>query len=72
MSVADQQKMNNIVFYCKDCRKITDVKPVGKRYSYICRKCGTKNVGFGSEQSVKQFYHIKEEDEAAKTSGEKK
>jgi len=53
-------KSANIVHFCKDCRAIVDVKQVGKKYVYTCKKCGTKNVAFGTEKSIKDFYHVKE------------
>jgi len=50
-----------IVFYCKDCEKIVDASKFGKRYVYTCKICGTKNVAFGTEKSIKNFFRIPEE-----------
>jgi len=50
-----------IVFYCKDCNKIVDASKFGKRYVYTCKICGTKNVAFGTEKSIKNFFRIPEE-----------
>ncbi len=61
----DPIKSDKMVHYCKDCREIVEVKQVGGKYVYTCKKCGTKNVAFGSENSIRTFYHVKEE-EAAK------
>lgn len=47
-------------FYCKDCEKFVDTTPVGQKFVYRCNVCQTKNVAFGSEKSLKNFYHIKE------------
>lgn len=55
-------KSDNIVHFCKDCRDIVDVKQVGKKYVYTCKKCGTKNVAFGTVASIKSFYHVKDEE----------
>jgi len=49
-----------IIFFCKDCNKIVSVNRVGRRYVYTCADCGTKNVAFGTEQSIHSFFHIKE------------
>jgi len=49
-----------IVFYCKDCRDLVDGIKVGKKYVYRCAACGTKNVAFGTEKSIRSFYHVKE------------
>ncbi len=55
------EKTNPIVFYCKDCEKIVSAEKVGKKYVYKCKLCGTKNVAFGTEKSVKSFFRVKEE-----------
>lgn len=49
-----------IVFFCKDCEKIIQGVKLGKKYVYKCPLCGTKNVAFGTEKSIKNFYHVKE------------
>ncbi|KKU79483.1 MAG: hypothetical protein UY05_C0029G0006 [Candidatus Peregrinibacteria bacterium GW2011_GWA2_47_7] len=47
-----------IVFFCKDCVKLVDGIKVGKKYVYKCPTCGTKNVAFGTERSIKSFYRM--------------
>ena len=54
---------DRIVFYCKDCEAIVGAKKELRRYVYKCDKCNTKNVAFGTEKSIKNFYHVEEEDE---------
>lgn len=49
-----------IVCYCKDCEKIVIAAPVGRKFAYRCTVCQTKNVAFGTEKSIKNFYRIKE------------
>ncbi|MBT3864863.1 hypothetical protein HOE67_04240 [Candidatus Peregrinibacteria bacterium] len=51
----------SIVFYCKDCEKLVETDRIGKKYVYKCKKCGTKNVAFGTDKSIKNFFRIKEE-----------
>jgi ribosomal protein L37AE/L43A len=51
---------NPIVFYCKDCGEITDVRRVGGKYVYTCKKCGTKNVAFGTKKSIYGFFKIED------------
>ena len=51
---------SNIVHYCKDCREIVEVNRVKRMYVYTCLKCGTKNVAFGTIQSIASFFHLKE------------
>jgi len=50
-----------IVFYCKDCEEIVSAEKIGKKYVYKCKRCGTKNVAFGTEKSIKSFFRVKEE-----------
>jgi hypothetical protein len=52
----------NIVYYCKDCEKIVDAERVGRKYVFKCPICKTKNVAFGTEKSIKSFYHVSEEE----------
>jgi len=55
-----------IVFYCKDCEKIVDTEKVGGRYVYKCKKCGTKNVAFGTKRSIYNFFRLEEMEKKAK------
>lgn len=54
-----------LVFYCKDCRKIVETTPVGRKFVYTCNICKTKNVAFGTLKSIKNFYRVPEGDQAA-------
>lgn len=58
---------DDVVFYCKDCDKITKVSRVGRRYVYTCDVCQTKNVAFGTKKSIASFFHLEEEDMEEKT-----
>lgn len=53
----------NIVFFCKDCNEIVEVKPLGRKFVYRCSKCGTKNVAFGTAKSIKGFYRMGDDDD---------
>lgn len=53
----------SVLFYCKDCEKIVDTDKVGSKYVYKCKKCGTKNVAFGTKKSIYSFFHIEEDSE---------
>lgn len=55
--IAEQPQIK-IIFYCKDCEKIVDGVKIGRKYVYKCPVCGTKNVAFGTEKSIKSFYHV--------------
>lgn len=52
-----------IIFYCKDCEEIVETHKIGGKYVYKCVKCGTKNVAFGTEKSIRGFFKIVEEKE---------
>lgn len=60
-----------IIFYCKDCGKIVDTERIGKKYVYKCKVCGTKNVAFGTDKSVKSFFRVPEEKEEVEEKKEK-
>lgn len=65
---------SEIVFYCKDCEEIVNTERVAGKYVYKCKKCGTKNVAFGTKKSIYNFFHVEEEtdEEVEKTPEEKK
>lgn len=52
-----------ILYYCKDCAKFVNGQQVGRKYVFRCPICKTKNVAFGTEKSLKNFFHIDEEEE---------
>lgn len=72
--VPPQEEKTAILFYCKDCSEIVDSERCGRKYVYRCKKCGTKNVAFGTKKSIYGFFKIdekaekREEKEAAKSS----
>lgn len=55
-----------VVAYCKDCEKIVEAVAIGRKFVYRCTICQTKNVAFGTEKSIKNFYHIKESGQIAR------
>jgi Zn finger protein HypA/HybF involved in hydrogenase expression len=57
-----------IAFFCKDCHELVDVKPLGRKFVYRCSKCGTKNVAFGTDKSIRSFYRIPDEPEQEEVS----
>lgn len=63
---------DGIVFFCKDCEKIGDVKREGSRYVYTCSTCGTKNVAFGTLRSIERFFRIKEKAKKKEAMAKKK
>ncbi|MBU2524729.1 hypothetical protein KKG71_06075 [Patescibacteria group bacterium] len=52
-----------IIFYCKDCEKIVDAEKINNKYNYTCKVCKSKQVAFGTEQSINSFYRIKDKEE---------
>jgi hypothetical protein len=57
----------DIVFFCKDCEKITDAHRVGKKLAFKCAICKSKNVAFGTTKSIQNYFHLsKEEDKKSK------
>ncbi len=49
-----------ISFYCKDCKKIVEVKrPNPKWYIFICKECNSKKISIWTETWIKTNYKIK-------------
>lgn len=61
----DNKLPAELVFYCKDCRKIVETTPVGRKFVYTCNICKTKNVAFGTLKSIKNFYRVAAEGDQA-------
>lgn len=55
-----REVVTGVVYYCKDCERIVDAHQVGKRYVYSCNICHTKNVAFGTEKSIRSYFHFDE------------
>jgi hypothetical protein len=57
-----EEEKKGIVYYCKDCEEIVDTAQVGNKFVYKCKKCGTKNVAFGTYKSIYGFFRIEEKE----------
>lgn len=53
--------LSGVVYYCKDCEKIVDADQVGRKYVFRCRVCKTKNVAFGTDKSIRSYFHVYDE-----------
>ncbi len=62
-----KSKKSPIIFYCKDCEEVVDTNRAGRKYVYKCKKCGTKNVAFGTEKSIGTFFRLEEKEKKAKS-----
>jgi len=62
----NKDKDHDILFYCKDCEEIVDTDKVGRKYVYKCKKCGTKNVAFGTKKSIYNFFRLEDEEKKKK------
>jgi DNA-directed RNA polymerase subunit M/transcription elongation factor TFIIS len=60
------ENLGDIIFYCKDCEEIVETLRVGGKYVYKCKKCGTKNVAFGTRKSIYGFFRLEDEEEEVK------
>ena len=49
----------NLVFYCKKCEELVEAKQTKKKFHFRCPKCGKEEVAFGTEESIRNHYHIK-------------
>ncbi len=63
---------NDILYYCKDCEKIVDAQRIGRKYVFKCPICKTKNVAFGTDKSLNNFFHIDEKKESKRKAKEQK
>lgn len=74
MKILPKKKVDNVlkepvVFYCKDCEKIVEVKPVGRKFVYRCAVCNTKNVAFGTEKAIRNYYRVEDDEETPEDEG---
>ncbi len=67
-----QEEKSAIVFYCKDCSELVETERCGRKYVYRCKKCGTKNVAFGTKKSIYGFFKIDEKAEKREENAEVK
>lgn len=49
-----------IRFFCRNCAKTIE-NPIQKddKYIYACPECKENSVTFGTEKSIKNFFHLK-------------
>lgn len=67
----NQTGAGSIIFYCKDCQEVVETDRVGRKYVYTCKKCGTKNVAFGTKKSIYGFFRLEEKEEEVVEEDEK-
>lgn len=53
-----------LLFFCKPCKKVIVAKQTKKKFVFACPTCNKTDVAFGTEISVKNFYHLSDEDVA--------
>jgi len=49
-----------IIYFCRDCQKLVTPKRVGKKFRFNCTECKGKDVSFGPEKSIRNYYRIAE------------
>lgn len=72
MNTKTDEGRGEIIFYCKDCAEVVDTDRCGRKYVYKCKKCGTKNVAFGTKKSIYGFFRLEEKKEPAEIEKDKK
>lgn len=45
-----------IVYFCQDCKKEVTPKRIGKKFKFSCTECKNKQVSFGTEKSIDNYY----------------
>ena len=49
-----------IAYYCRECKKTVIPKRIGKKLSFRCSECNKEGVAFGTENSITNYYNIKQ------------
>lgn len=49
---------SKIIYYCKECKKLIQPARVGNKFQFRCNECKNKNVSFGTEKSIANFYDV--------------
>ncbi|MDP4008147.1 MAG: hypothetical protein Q8P68_03055 [Candidatus Peregrinibacteria bacterium] len=57
------EKESCIIFYCKECRGLVDVTKNPRKYSFTCNLCKGRQIAFGTDVSIRKFFHLKDDDE---------
>lgn len=52
-----------ILFFCKECSGIVSVAKNPRKYSFTCNLCASRQVAFGTDVSIRKFFHLKEDEE---------
>lgn len=52
----DPGEPTKIIYYCRDCQALTTPKRVGKKLKFTCSACKGKEVSFGTENSLGNYY----------------
>ena len=55
----DEVSAVTIIFYCKNCGKIVAATQTKKKFHFRCPDCGKTEIAFGTEQSIRNHYRIK-------------
>ena len=66
------QQIDEMIFYCKDCEEIVETIRCSRKYVYKCKKCGTKNVAFGTKKSIRGFFRLEEAEKKAEKEKKKR
>jgi DNA-directed RNA polymerase subunit RPC12/RpoP len=48
-----------LTYYCKECKEVVEIHRDGKKDVFNCKKCGGKNIVYGTLKSIKDFFHLK-------------
>lgn len=60
------QETAGVLFFCRNCQKIVQVekKQTKKKMQFACKECGKKEIAFGTETSIQNYFHIGPDGEA--------
>ncbi len=50
----------DLKFFCKKCEILVDAKQTKKQFTFSCPTCGKTEIAFGTEESIRNHYRIRE------------
>lgn len=57
--IQEDGEPTKIVYYCRECKGAVKPQRIGKKLSFKCTECD-KNVSFGTEESINNYYKVKQ------------
>ena len=56
----DEWEDQGIVFFCNDCEQVVEAEKHKDKVRFTCPECKGKNISFGTQKSVSNFFRLNE------------